>query len=207
MPKWKSPIRWDVIKKWRKFIIDTSLYDATSDAKIFFIFRDLWEMEDGLSFKELCLILHPKLVERDPITGEIIGPNNRNHGLTRQEIKNVRDNKFYSKSLVLFCIQDHKTGALIYFNIGTRALFRKVENRLNKIIKGIEESRDRSISVYKIPLERRKKLSKNTADEIRRQVIKKLTKEMERKRKKEMEQLVREAEQQQVLAEEREEDE
>lgn len=197
MPRWHSPIRWDIIRKWKKFLIDAGLYDATIDAKLFFIFRDLYEIKNGLSFKEICLILHPDKVEIDKETGEE-QPNISGYGLTRQEIKNLRKNKFFSKSLVLYCMTDEKTGAQIYFNIGTLTLFRIVEKRLNKIIKGIEENRDYAIEALKIPLGRRKKLSKNTADEIRRQIIAKIAKQMERKRKMEMEQAAQEMIQQHV---------
>lgn len=186
MPLWNSPIRWRLIREWRQFLLNNGLYDATTDAKLFFIFRELFEIKYGLSFKEICLILHPDKIEAN---GE---PNNNNYGLTRQEIRNFRRNKFYTKSLILYCMTDEKTGAQLYFNIGTLTLFRIVEKRLNKVIKGIQENRDWAIEVLKVPLSRRKKLSKNTADEIRRQIMKKLAKEMERKRKKEMEEAAQE---------------
>ena len=103
MANWKPLIRWDVIKKWREFILNSNLYDATRSVIIFSIFRNLWESKQGISFKELCLILHPTLIERNQETGEI-EPNNRSHALTRQEIKNVRDDELYSNSLILFAV-------------------------------------------------------------------------------------------------------
>lgn len=190
MPTKNSPIRKDKVKDARKFIKDFGLEDATDDQKLFFLFRERQKIDQALSFLEICLILHPHLVEKNVTNPADTGeqqevPNDNSKGLTRQKIKNFRTNQ-KGQGVILYCIVEDGTNAHLYINITTLEEFKEVEKRMKKIVEGINKNKNDCIKFLKLPKSMRNRLSKNIAIQYRKDLMNKLTKKMNDRRKKEL---------------------
>lgn len=187
MTRASSPIRKDIIAEIRKFLYATEMEDATAEAKLFAIFRFRQSIQRGVSFNELCLILHPDRVYLDKHTAEE-KPTTENERQTRQEIKEFRKNKI-KRSIILYCMKDQKTGFMLFFNIKTLELFEVVEKQQNKIVKGIKDNQQEVRRNLKLPKLEREKLAKLTADEIRRERMERARKKLQKQRDEEVKQI------------------
>lgn len=191
MPKNSSPIRWDKIKEARKFLKENEMIDATANVQMFHLFRNRKQLEDGLSFRELCIIRHGKRCYKND-KNEVVIPIDVERQV-REEIRRFRKD-MNRTSLILYSVKDKMTGAAYLINITTLQLYEIVERQVNKIIKGLQDNKKAAKDILKMTSKERRKYEKARADEYRRKILDNLKKKMERERKIELEKIIKQKE-------------
>jgi len=194
MPQNFSPIRWNKIHDARNYIYNNDYGDATDEAKLFFLFKKINNLIDGLSFKEIALVLHPEMIFVDEKTGQIF-PNQDSCEKTRKAFKILRKTT-KNHSVVLYCNRNTTTGAVLYYNIPTKELYDETRKFVNRCARGILENRRNVLSSFELGRKARKSLTKHHADDLRRIQMKKEVKKMYKKRREEVEEISKQNEQQ-----------
>ena len=180
----RIPIRWDIVDEVRKFLRDLELIDAPIQTKMFYIFRNRTNISKGITFLELCVILHEDKITKDPKTEEII-PDHWGMMQTREDVRQFRKNMKYT-SVILYCLTDKVTGASLLINITTAELFEIIIRRMDKIVKGIHHNKNQALKILGLNKKDRNKLSKHNANLLRRDHLDKLNKILSKERQKEL---------------------
>jgi hypothetical protein len=176
-----SPIRWDKVLEGRSAvgIID----DATKMQQMFELFLSRQSADDGLSTKELSLILFPnetyysKKRKRTEPHPDALNKADEYIKLFRKWLKN--------KSIVLYAVKN-ENDEWVYFNLPKKVHFREVKKRLDAIHKGLKNNEEKALSILGLPKKQREKLAKTLSQEIKVEQNEKERKKMEsRKRKQE----------------------
>lgn len=192
MPRNFSPIRWDVINEAKLTLKVAALTDAPMKIKMFHTFRNRDTINKGLSFKEQCIIFHGDRCYRNS-KGDVVIPVSVEHQM-KNEISDFRKD-MKSTTIILYCIADDFTGALLYFNITTKDLLDIIDKRADQIVKGLHKNKKKRREVLKLTKAQRKREEKRQANEHRRKIVEQLKKKMERERKEELEKLLKQREQ------------
>lgn len=179
-------IRYDKVREGLKILKETKCLDGTADQKLTFLFCDLKKHREGWLFKELCLIMHPDKLEKDPETSGSI-PTYHSYMQTRQEIKEYRQKRNLKSGVIVYCLWNDELKLELYFNISTLQLLDIVEKRNEKIIKGLKRNVSDAKKFLKLPPSLKRQLSRTARNELRQQIMEKIQREQAAKRKKEME--------------------
>lgn len=192
MARIHAPIRWDKIREAREFLRIRELENSLSYVKDFYLYRYRTSIKDGLSIFEHSIIHRPDQVYKDPKTGETL-PTNGSINISKSEYREIRK-RMRQDSIILYCLTDKETGAQVYFNITTMELYNMVMRRIDKIIKGMQKNKKIALDLLKLSTKERKKLLKVRADQIEREHLERLKKELSKERKEELKQILKQKE-------------
>ena len=181
-----SPVRIEKIKEAKKILeiinmgeIQKSKYKPpTMMQKLYDLFIDGRDtLEDGLSIKELALILYPNLVTVD----EMFKGKYHNHA-TYSTIKNTYKNlsrfrKWKKREDIILYSRQTPSGKWLYYNIQDEKEFEEVELRMAKMVLGIQKYMNRAEDILEMKPEERQRKQEQFEEKLRQKHKKKMMQE------------------------------
>lgn len=171
-----SPIRWDKVMEGRAMVSEVS---TCSDLeKLLYIFAEKKTIDEGLSYKEIAMILYPY----DSWDG---GKTPSWYAVQRakQLLGEFREWE-YANGMVLYCDLESTNGYFLVYSLQTKSDFKKVQEKMVRISEGMLNRITTVLQTLAIPKKQRDIMLQRALEKIKLNIASKNTKKETEKKKK-----------------------